>query len=151
MPHKTAAGWPLTSISKIYPSNTNKKWKAQLEKHRKSHKQSSSMDPHASTCWPTSKNLHQLCMDTGCSLEDLLGAIEDRDGWSKRVREIHADSMTWWWWRWYVWVCIYIYIYIYIYTHTHMYTYTYIHIYSSQCLLLSVHFPKSLCFIAKRL
>ena len=39
------------------------------------------MDPYTWTgqgC-PTSKNLHQLCVDTGCSLEDLQGVKDDRE------------------------------------------------------------------------
>ena len=40
----------------------------------------------------------QLCADTGCSLKDLLGVMNDKDGWQERVREIHASSTTWWWW-----------------------------------------------------
>ena len=36
----------------------------------------------------------QLCMDTECSLEDLPEAMDDRDEWQERVREIHASSMT---------------------------------------------------------
>ena len=47
--------------------------------------------------------IQQLCADTGCSLEDLPGAMDDRDVWQERVREIRASSVTW-----------YIYIYIYI-------------------------------------
>ena len=42
--------------------------------------------------------IQQLCADTGCSSKDLLGAIDDRDGWRERVREISAGSATWWWW-----------------------------------------------------
>ena len=34
--------------------------------------------------------IHQLCADTGCSLEDLLGVIDDRDGWQERVKGLHA-------------------------------------------------------------
>ena len=51
-------------------------------------------------CWPTSKNFNQLCVDTGCSLEDLSVMMDDREecrergGERKRVREIHADSAT---------------------------------------------------------
>ena len=45
----------------------------------------------------------QLCVDTGCSSKDLPEAINDREGWQLRVRDIRADSMTRWWW--------YIYIY----------------------------------------
>ena len=42
--------------------------------------------------------IQQLCADTGCSLGDLPGAIDDRDGWQERVREIRARGTTWWWW-----------------------------------------------------
>ena len=35
-------------------------------------------------CWPISKNLQQICADTGCSLEDLLGPMVDRDRWRER-------------------------------------------------------------------
>ena len=41
------------------------------------------------------KNYQQLCADTGCSLEDLLRAIDDRDGWRARVMEIPAGSVIW--------------------------------------------------------
>ena len=37
-------------------------------------------------------------MDKGCSLEDLPEAMDDRDKWRERVREICACSMIWWWW-----------------------------------------------------
>ena len=45
--------------------------------------------------------IQQLCADTGYSLEDLLGAMDDRDGWWEKVKEICASSTTWWWW-WYM-------------------------------------------------
>ena len=32
--------------------------------------------------------MQQLCSDKGCSLEDLPGTMDDRDGWQERVREI---------------------------------------------------------------
>ena len=47
---------------------------------------------------PARTYILQLCADTGYSLEDLLGAVDDRDGWRKRVREICAGSGTWWLW-----------------------------------------------------
>ena len=47
---------------------------------------------------PARTYIQRLCADRGCSLEDLLGAMDDRDGWWKRVREIHAGGATWWWW-----------------------------------------------------
>ena len=36
----------------------------------------------------------QLCADTGCSLEDLPRAMDDRDRWRERVREIRAGGAT---------------------------------------------------------
>ena len=59
--------------------------------------------------WPARTYIQQLCADTGYYLENLPGAMDDRDGWRERAREICASSATWWWWY------IYIYIYIYIY------------------------------------
>ena len=38
--------------------------------------------------------LQQLCADTGCSPEDLPEAMDDREGWRERVRDIRADSAT---------------------------------------------------------
>ena len=43
--------------------------------------------------------IHQLCVDTGCSPEDLLEAMDDREGCQEKVRNICADGATWWW-RW---------------------------------------------------
>ena len=40
--------------------------------------------------------IQQLCADMGCSLEDMPGAIDDKEGWQERVNDIHADGMTWW-------------------------------------------------------
>ena len=39
--------------------------------------------------------IQRLCADAG--LEDLPGAIDDRDRWRERVRKICAGSLTWWW------------------------------------------------------
>ena len=38
--------------------------------------------------------IQQLCADTGYSLEELPRAMDDRDRWQERVREIHACSVT---------------------------------------------------------
>ena len=43
---------------------------------------------------PAQTYIQQLCADMGCSPEDLLEAMGDREGWRERVREIHADGMT---------------------------------------------------------
>ena len=55
---------------------------------------------------PARTYMQPLCADTGCSLEDLLEAMDNREVWRERVRNMHADSST----RWWLWWCIYIYI-----------------------------------------
>ena len=43
--------------------------------------------------------IHQLCEDTECCPEDLPWAMNDREEWRERVRDIRATSATlWWWW-----------------------------------------------------
>ena len=55
---------------------------------------------------PARTYIQQLCEDTGCSPEDLPEAMNDREKWRERVRDIRASGMTWWrrWWWW--WWCI---------------------------------------------
>ena len=54
---------------------------------------------------PARTYIQQLCADTGFSLEDLPRAMDDRDGWRERAREIHAGGVTWWWlWWWWWWL-----------------------------------------------
>ena len=48
--------------------------------------------------------IKHLCADTGYSLEDLPGAMDDRGSWRERVREIRARS-AWWWWYMYIMSC----------------------------------------------
>ena len=43
---------------------------------------------------PARTYVQQLCADTGCSLEDLPEAMDDREGWRERVRDILADGAT---------------------------------------------------------
>ena len=47
--------------------------------------------------WPSRTYIQQLCEDTGCSPEDLPEAMNDREKWRERVRDIRASSTTWWW------------------------------------------------------
>ena len=47
---------------------------------------------------PARTYIQQLCVDTGCSPEDLPEVLNDREGWRERVRDIHADGTRWWWW-----------------------------------------------------
>ena len=51
---------------------------------------------------PARTYIQQLCEDTGCNPEDLLEAMNDREKWREKVRDIRAGGTTW-----------YIYIYIY--------------------------------------
>ena len=53
---------------------------------------------------PAKTYIQQLCDDTGCSPEDLPEAMNDREKWRERVRDIRASGTTWWFW--------YIYIYM---------------------------------------
>ena len=44
---------------------------------------------------PARTYIQQLCEDTGCSPEDLPEAMNDREKWRERVRDIRATSATW--------------------------------------------------------
>ena len=59
--------------------------------------------------WPAQTYSQQLCEDAGCSSDDLPEAMNDKEKWRERVRDVCAKSTTWWWWWWWD-------IYIYIYT-----------------------------------
>ena len=48
---------------------------------------------------PARTYIQQLCEDTGCCPEDLPRAMNDREEWRERVRDIRATSTIWWWWR----------------------------------------------------
>ena len=50
---------------------------------------------------PARTYIQQLCEDMGCCPEDLPRAMNDREEWRERVRDIRATSATWWWW-WYI-------------------------------------------------
>ena len=55
--------------------------------------------------WPARTYIQQLCEDTGCSFEDLPEAMNDREKWRERVRDIRARGTIWWWW-WLMLTCI---------------------------------------------
>ena len=61
--------------------------------------------------WQAQTYIQQLCEDMGCSSEDLPEAMNDREKWREKVRDIRADGTTW----------------LYIYTHTHTHTPTPLH------------------------
>ena len=68
---------------------------------------------------PARTYIQQLCEDTGCCPEDLPRAMNDREKWRERVRDIRAASTIWWWWYQVYFKLTtgfkYIYIYTYIY------------------------------------
>ena len=45
---------------------------------------------------PARTYIQQVCEDTRCSLEDLPEAMNDREKWRDRVRDIRACSTSWW-------------------------------------------------------
>ena len=72
---------------------------------------------------PARTYIQQLCEDTGCCPEDLPRAMNDREEWQERVRDIRAASTIWWWWcitwqivsyvffkivGWNWWLCFYV-------------------------------------------
>ena len=51
-------------------------------------------DGQAKEGHPARAYIQQLCADMGCSPEDLLKAMDYREVWQERVRNIRADSAT---------------------------------------------------------
>ena len=49
---------------------------------------------------PARTYIQQLWEDTGCCPEDLPRAMNDREEWQERVRDIRATCAIWWWWWW---------------------------------------------------
>ena len=41
---------------------------------------------------------HSSVLIQDVDFEDLTEAMDNREGWLERVREIHAGGATWWWW-----------------------------------------------------
>ena len=68
---------------------------------------------------PAQTYIQQLCDDTGCSPEDLPEAMNDREKWRERVRDIRAGRTTWW--LWYYIILYYIILYIYFFSSTESY------------------------------
>ena len=64
---------------------------------------------------PARTYIQQLCEDTGCCPEDLPRAMNDREEWRERVRDIRAASTIWWWW-WWLYDIKYSYLILIIYT-----------------------------------
>ena len=84
-PHKTAVVWPPTPHLTNY---SNRKHKTYKEKQVRTQKWCCLMDSYTQMykCWPNGKDLHQVCADTRCCLEDIPGMMIDRDGWQEKTQ-----------------------------------------------------------------
>ena len=52
---------------------------------------------------PARTYIQQLCEDTWWSPENLLEAMNDREKWREKVRDIRVCGTTsWWWWWWWI-------------------------------------------------
>ena len=61
---------------------------------------------------PARTYIQQLSANTGCSREDQPEAVDNREGWQERVRDMCADGTTWWWWDCIKWSLNLFYFYI---------------------------------------
>ena len=99
-PNKTATVQPLTSHFTNNLSKTSKICRrALLEKQGWSHQLCSLINITGDFLHmdePLLANQHELTytssVDTGCSIEDLQGAIDDRDRWLVRIRELYYQD-----------------------------------------------------------
>ena len=57
---------------------------------------------------PAQTYIQQLCEDTECCPENLSRAMNDREEWLERVRDIRATSATWWWWWWELYIKLFV-------------------------------------------
>ena len=48
---------------------------------------------------PARTYMQQLCENTGCSCDGLPEAVNDREQWQERVRDIRTCITAWWWWQ----------------------------------------------------
>ena len=58
-------------------------------------------DGRAKVGRPARTYIQKLCEDSGCSPDDLPEAMNDKEEWRERVRDIRAGGKRWWWW-WFV-------------------------------------------------
>ena len=102
-PHKTPTVRPPAPYHENYSSKTNQTCGTLLEKQGRTYKWCTLMIPthgRAKVGRPARTYIQQLCEDTGCCPEDLPEAMNGREKWRERVRDIRATSTTWWWWWW---------------------------------------------------
>ena len=106
--HKTAAVRTLTSHHTKQPSKMNKAYWGRRSKDKLISDvfQCTTTHERASVGQPTRIYIYQFCADTGCSINDLLVAMDHKKRWREKVSKPRAINMTY---------LYYIYIYIYIY------------------------------------
>ena len=80
-PHKAAAVQPLTTHHENYPRHAEHCWRSR-DKLISDVLQWTPSHGRVKAGRPAQTYIQQLCADTGCSPEDLLEAIDDREGWS---------------------------------------------------------------------
>ena len=96
--HKKAARWPpiMKSIQDRWSRNAGHCWRSR-DKLISDIPLLTPSHGRAKAGWPARTYIHQVCTNTGYSLENLPGVMDDKNGWWERVREICAGSPTWWW------------------------------------------------------
>ena len=92
-PHKTQTIRPPASDHENYPSYTNQTcsvisdvllWTPTYGREKAGR--------------PARTYIQQLCEDTEWCPEDLPEAMNNREKWRERVRDIRVSGTTWWWW-----------------------------------------------------
>ena len=98
---------------------------------------------------PARTYIQQLCEDTGCCPEDLPRAMNDREEWRERVRDIRATSAIWWWYlhkfvcthvrkRECIFACLHVCMCVYAYIYAHLHAYLYVFAWVSVCVCVRV-------------
>ena len=96
-PHKTTTVWPPASYPENYSTQTNQTCRTLLEEQGRAHKLVLFWTPthgRAKAGRPARTYIQELCEDTGCCPEDLPEAMNDREKWRERVRDIRANGTT---------------------------------------------------------
>ena len=96
-PHEAPTIRPPASHHENYPTQTNQTCREELISDVLLW---TPIHGRAKAGQPARTYIQQLCEDTGCSPEDLPEAMDDKEKWRERVRDIRASGMTWWWWWW---------------------------------------------------
>ena len=100
-------------------------------------------DGRAKAGRPARTYIQQLCEDTGCCPEDLPRAMNDREEWRERVKDIRASCATWWWWR----VCIFFLLIGRVFIHFLYYIWKRLNVYVGRIKFISSSLPLCLVFV----